>query len=236
MMIDTRRTVIGRLDSGYGPVLAEALRDVLSSPLSALRRPALIGHTASVPVVHTLEKFTKWNSVFAFDPRPEHVAYQRSKIKDPDRVTVLECRVTDLPPEVRDLSVVVNPFGLQEFPGEDRTYARVVRERAAADAVLLTLDWGPTRYPESIADLPGISDEVQFSKRSQLAPFGETEGWRLKDETSYDFFFVHTGEQVAAILPSAKAAVFREVVPADRIVEISSSVLLRRYEAAPVGF
>jgi hypothetical protein len=227
----TRRTDTGIQTSGYGVVFAHVMRDLLKAAAAALERPALVGQVARVPILQLLERHTAWGPIYAFDPRSENVEFQRQKVSDHHRVQLLDVGVTELPPEVRGIQIVINPLGLQEFPGEHLLYAASVRERCTADAEMVTMDWGLTDYPEDIVDLPGVRDEIKFAEDRQLAPFGEDSGWQLTAEHEYDFFLRHTGAQVAAILPEAKVPAFRRVVPEDRILDIRSSILVRHYAA-----
>jgi hypothetical protein len=151
---------------------------------------------------------------------------------DASRVRLLACDVTELPDDVHGLGCVFNPFGLQEFPGRDGEYADAVHRRVRDDAILQTLDWGLTSYPDDLTGLPGIADEIAFSARHQLAPFTPQQGWLLEKETVFEFHFEHTGEEIALILPPEAVGGFHRVVGSQQVVAVGSSVVYRFYRAA----
>lgn len=226
----TQDTVeVGQLTGGYGKVLAHAVSDIIDEYGAHADLRVLVGHTAAIPTVHLLERHTSWTPIFLFDDREDNLQYQRSKVQDPARVIDFQCRVQDLPPQVADLDLVINPFGLQEYPGEEHIYSAVTRQRCRTGATLVTLDWGLTDYAEDYRDLPGIRDEIAFSESKAVPVF--TEGWDLQEERQYRFFITHTPDQIQAILPVAARPRFAELTTGQDRVDVHSAVTMRTYRA-----
>lgn len=231
--VQTEVVDVGRQEAGYRHVLAVAAHAALSDVPPALRKsPALLGQVAATPFARVYDHRSRHEPLIAFDPRREHIDSQREMLGDSTRVRLLTCDVTELPADVGDLGCVFNPFGLQEFPGRDGEYADAVRPRARNDAILQTLDWGLTSYPDELTELPGIADEIAFSEKHQLAPFTPEQGWRLERETVFRFHFEHTGEEIALILPPEAVDGFHRVVDPEQVVAVGSSVVYRFYRAA----
>jgi hypothetical protein len=231
--VHTEVVDVGRQEAGYRHVLAVAAQAVLSDVPPALREsPALIGQVAATPFTRVYDRRSRHEPLIAFDPRREHIDSQREMLGAGSRVRLLTCDVTGLPADVAGLGCVVNPFGLQEFPGRDGEYADAVRRRVRNDAILQTLDWGLTSYPDELTDLPGIADEIAFSARHQLAPFTAAQGWRLEKEVVFAFHFEHTGEEIAVILPPEAVDGFHRVVDPEQVVAVGSSIVYRSYRAA----
>lgn len=220
---------VGQLTGGYGKVLASAARDILVRCAPSEPLKVLVGHTAAIPIVHILEKHTSWETIFIFDDRQDNIDYQLGKINSPERVRPFRCKVSDLPEEVSDLDLVINPFGLQEYPGEEQLYALETRSRCKDDATLVTLDWGLTNYEDRFVSIPGISDEIAFSEARATPIFRD--GWSLMDQVSYEFYISHTADQIEAIMPEHARSQFRGVVSEGEIINVYSTAIARYYRA-----
>lgn len=220
----------GTLVDGYGRPMAAAARSMLADiPARLCGTPALIVPTARTPFPRLLSRRTSHRPIWLADPSQEDLDWQRQDVDD--RAAFIAGGVDQLPACIQDVAFVLNPFGLQHTLAEAPQYASAVRRHTRNDALLLTLDWGPTRYPQDLASLSGIAEEIQFSIQSQLAPYSVETGWRLIKEMDFLFEVRHTVEGIAALLNDDNAARLRDAVLRDRVISVGSSVLYRLYEA-----
>jgi hypothetical protein len=230
--LDRETIQCGLVTDGYRMPMAVVSRFLLSDvPTHTAPVPTLVVPTARTPFPRVLGRRDGYQPLWLADPLDADLAWQRDQVGA--AAIYLTASPSTLPPELTDIELILNPFGLQHTIAEAPRYAGDVRRVAAPDAVLVTLDWGPTRYPNDLAGLPGIADEVRFAHDSQLLAFGEETGWALQREREIVFEMPHTVDHVAALLNEVNAATLRAAAAPDRVVEVGSSVIYRLYRALP---
>ncbi len=217
------------LTGGYPQLMVVVGQRMLADHPERLHSaPVLILPAAQMPFAYLFASRTKHYPIFIADQRLENLTWQRQKLPEGKGFYVL-VGVNELPIEVRGVGVVVNPFGLQhDLPNAPR-YASLVRERCLEGAMLQTLDWGVNRYPDAIAQLPGIAADIHYSAERLLEPYGTETGWRLIQEHEIPFSLPSTIESIAEKLGEAEATYVRTTFTQDILVE--SSVCYRSYEA-----
>jgi hypothetical protein len=151
-------------------------------PVEMREAAALVFPGGQSPFPLLLARCTAHRPLYLADQEAPALRWQRCHLGE----EVMEYHHVDgvatLPATLRDLGLVLNPFGLQHWPSEVPLYASLVRERCRRGAVLLTLDWGTIDYPQEIATLPGIAGEIRFNEQSLLPPYGPETGWQLRQE------------------------------------------------------
>ncbi len=224
-----RETVqCGVVEDGYGFPMAVAARYLLDdvSPTSTLIVP-----TAKTPFPRLLSRRAGYQPLWLADPSAEDLAWQRAQVGD--GATYIPASPATLVGQLSGIGLVLNPFGLQHTIAEAPAYGPLMRRLVGPDGSMVTLDWGPTRYPEDLAGLPGIADEVRFARSSQLEPFPEDTGWALLKEREIFFEMPHSVDHVAALLNAANAATLRAATDPGRVIEVGSPVIYRLYRALP---
>lgn len=191
---------------------------------------ALVAPTAVMPYPFLLHRFSSHRPLFLLDPDPADLEQQRSLVGD-KQVIYQTGGVADFPDSLQDLGLVLNPFGLQHWRREIPLYASAARKRSRDDGRLITLDWGRTRYPDTLADLPGIVEEVRFSEQALLPAYDEQSGWRLELEREICFALPYGVKDIIAQMSSEHAETFQlfaRELPDDAII-IGGSVIYRVY-------
>jgi hypothetical protein len=212
-------------------VFERLLQDI---PRGAGGRAALVSPTAKTLLPLLLRKLTTLCPLYLADPLHSNLEWQRAQVGS-DQIVYLVGSATELPDSLTGLGTVFNPFGLQHWPAEAPHYASIVRKHSRGDAHLFTLDWGKTDYPEDIAGLPGIAEEVRFSQKAQLAPYGLETGWRQVSELEVAFGLQHTIEDIAVLLNPEHAVLLRAAAhhrPGSLVI-VRSSIIYRHYEGVP---
>ncbi len=213
--------------------LAIAAREILNAiPAELAPVAALVLPAAQWPFPRLLARHASFHPLYLADPSDEALQWQRKQVGDNDSVVYCcVASVADLPASLQHLSLVLNPFGLQHRLDVASSYAPALRERCRSGAVLLTLDWGGIAYPQDLAALPGIVEEVDFAEQSRLAAFGPETGWKLVEEQEILYRVLHPVEEIAARLRTEHAEQLRQITSQREyaIVEIATSVVYRRY-------
>lgn len=227
----TRRIECGLLADSYRTPLAVVSKTFLADILALPQGAVLVLPTAKTPFPLVLSRMTNCRPLYLADPVASDLEWQRERVGN-DQTVYLESGATELPDSLQGLGVVLNPFGLQHWHSEAQQYAPTVRKHSRDDALLITLDWGRTRYPEDLADLPGIAEEVRFSEQSLLPPFGRETGWELVSQIEVAFDLQHTVSDIAVLLREEHAETLRKTVAhrESKAVAIGSSILYRRYK------
>ena len=216
------------LTGGYPQLMVKVGQCLLADlPPRLQSTAALILPAAQMPFPYLLATRTTHSPLFIGDPVLENLTWQRERVGE--RGIYALVRTSELPIEIQALGVVLNPFGLQHDLQNAPHYASLVRERCQTGALLLTLDWGINRYPDSIATLVGIAADIRYSTERILAPYGLETGWSLVQEREIPFKLYHPVEAAAQLLGSEEAAFVRSTFTQDILVE--SSVCYRHYEA-----
>ena len=222
----------GTLAGGYRQLHAGVFQLLLQDvPAQLTGTAALVSPASTTPFPFLLSRLTSHRPLYLADPSHEDLELQRSLVGD-DQAIYLASGVAELPDSPTGLGIVLNPFGLQHWTVEAPLYASAVRKRSRDDGRLFTLDWGITRYPEDLAGLPGIAEEVHFSEAALLSPYGPETGWRLLGEREIAFGLEHSVEDIAARLHGDHAELLRAAArhrQRSRIV-IGASVIYRLYE------
>jgi hypothetical protein len=211
---------------------AVAARCILAGiPGEVAAGAALVFPASQWPFPRLLGRHTSLHPLYLADPSHEALQWQQQQVGDDRAVYCLVAGIADLPDSLRDLGVVLNPFGLQHRMHEASLYAPALRERCRGGAVLLTLDWGDIVYPEDLAALPGIAEEVRFSEQLRLEAFGPETGWVLTQEQEILYRVLHPVEEIAARLLADHAEQLRQATTLRgcAVVEIATSVIYRRY-------
>jgi hypothetical protein len=198
-------------------------------------RAALVSPTAKTLLPFLLRKLTTLCPLYLADPSHSDLEWQHAQVGS-DQIVYLVGGTNELPDSLVGLGAVFNPFGLQHWSAEAPHYASAVRKHSRDDAHLFTLDWGKTDYPEDIAGLPGIAEEVRFSQKAQLAPYGRQTGWRQVSELEVAFGLQHTIEDIAVLLSLEHAALLRAATHhwSDSTVIVRSSIIYRHYKGVPL--
>jgi hypothetical protein len=213
--------------------LAIAARKILNViPVALAAGAALVFPAAQWPFPRLLARRTSFHPLYLADPSDEALQWQREQVGENDGVVYCcVASVTSLPDSLQNLGFVLNPFGLQHRFEDASSYAPVLRERCRGGAVLVTLDWGGISYPEDLAVLPGIVEEVRFAEQSCLAAFGPETGWKLGEAQEISYRMQYPLEMIAARLCTEHAEHLREITRGreSAIVEIATSVIYRCY-------
>ena len=230
--VTRRRVDCGTTLDGYRQPLALVCSHLLRDTQAGVAgSAALVSPTARTPFPLLLRRLASYHPLYLADPSREDLEWQRAQVGD-DQVEYLLGGAAELPDSLQGLGLVLNPFGLQHWPEEAPLYAQAVRAHCLGDAHLVTLDWGPTSYPDALAGLPGIAEEVRFSAQAALPAYGVETGWRLLGELEVTFGLPHSVEDIAVRLHAEHAARLREVastLPSPTVL-VGSSVIYRRYE------
>jgi len=233
--VTRRRVDCGTPVDGYRQPLALVCSHLLrDTPAGVAGTAALVSPTAKTPFPLLVRRLASHHPLYLADPSREDLEWQRSQVGD-DQVEYLVGGAAELPDSLQGLGLVLNPFGLQHWHIEAPLYAPAVRTHCRDDAHLVTLDWGATSYPEALAGLPGIAEEVRFSEQALLPPYGVETGWRLVGELEVTFGLLHSVEDIAVRLHSEHGARLRDAASTLQIltVLVGSSVIYRRYEGVP---
>lgn len=223
----------GLQDSQYRIAIASVSHRLLldMSPVSSKAETALIVPAMKSPFPRLLSRRTPFHSIYILDSENENIRWQITNIEAKEKCTFIvgdESKSLDL----KDVSFILNPFGLQHYADQSRYFGERVRTFAHNTALLATLDWGVTTYPEDLKDFPGISNEIQHSERLQLPPFSKRDGWEHIKETVFTFFVQHTIDEISTLLTGDHKVQFQRRFLPDRIIEVGSSIVYRLYEAS----
>lgn len=225
-----------RVDCGthvdYRQPLATVFEHLLQDiPQSIGETAALVSPAAKSPLPLLLSKLTSFHPLYLADPSHEDLLWQQAQVGD-NQIVYLVGGAAELPDSLTGLGAVFNPFGLQHWAAEAPQYASAVRKHSRDGAHLFTLDWGVTRYPEDIAGVPGIAEEVRFSEQTQLAAYGTETGWQLTRELEVVFGLQHTVEDIAVKLHGEHGTLLREATRHRESLEVTvgSSIIYRHYK------
>jgi len=222
----------GTLAGGYRQLHAMVFQFLLQDiPPQLTGTAALVSPAATTPFPFLLSRLTCHRPLYLADPSHQDLEMQRALVQD-DQAFYLHGGVSELPDSLTDLGIVLNPFGLQHWHAEAPRFASAVRKHSRDDGRLYTLDWGVTRYPDDFAGLPGIAEEIHFSRSALLCPYGPESGWRLLGEREIAFGLQHSVEEIATLLSGEHAELLRAAAQRRQspIIVIGSSVLYRQYE------
>lgn len=230
-MTESMLTDVGPIRGGYQQVIATAYLDLGATLFSQKEVDALVGPSASIPIQPFLSRQTKWRTCLIFDERDEHVAYQRSKIID-QRVMVVRGDVHDALGALPTAEIVVNPFGYQEFPDRQESYLKVIAGALSErNGLYVTLDWGPTRYADKYAAIPGIADDIAFSTRHSVPDHDEP--FHKVYSHEYLFAMTHTVDEVREMVPSEAQDTLNRAAGTASSIAVGSSLRVRAYELRP---
>lgn len=232
-MVPTSSFECGTLTDGYRMLHARVFQFLQQDMPPHLNGSILIAPAATTPFPLLYRHLFPNSFLCLADPSSEDLAFQHSLLGT-NQVAYFPGGVDDLPSSLTDLCVVLNPYGLQHWRAEAPRYASAVLGhcRGRGGAQLFTLDWGVTTYPEDLAGLPGIANEIHFSQAALLTAYGPETGWRLMRERIVRFGLLHAVEEIAEKLHQDHEELFRNVVRQQgrTTVVIGSSVIYRQYE------
>lgn len=222
----------GIQDSQYRTAMAAASHRLLSdiSRISSHSESALVVPAMKSPFPRLLSRRTSFHTIYVLDPEDENIRWQTLTIETKEKCTFVvgdESKSRNL----EGIGFVLNPFGLQHYPEQSKYFGERVRKLTHNAALLATLDWGLTTYPDDIKDFPGISNEIRHSELLQLPAFETRDGWEQVKETEFKFFVRHTVDEIAMLLTSDHGRQLREKFASDRNIEVGSSIIYRLYEA-----
>ncbi len=216
------------LTHGYPQLMVGVSQHMLADlPAHPESTPALVLPAAQMPFPYLFSSHTSFSPLFIADHSLENLTWQRERVGERAIYTLVESN--ELPMEIQDIGIVLNPFGLQHDLSRAPQYAVLVRERCKSHAMLITLDWGINKYPDPLATLQGIAADIRYSAERLLAPYGGETGWKLVQEREFPFKLPQAVEDVAHLLGEEEAAFVRSAFTQDILVE--SSVCYRRYAA-----
>lgn len=199
-------------------------------PVELGETAALVFPSSKEPLPLLLAKRTSHRPLYLADQEGSALEWQRQHLGVEGVEYHHVAGVATLPDTLQDLGIVINPFGLQHWPSEIPLYAPLMHERCRRGAVLLTLDWGPIHYPDDIARLPGIAQEIRFNEQSLLLPYSPETGWQLWKARTIHYGEEYTIEDLFALYPDQ--AVRRQSMSVERgRFVVRSSWIYRLYVA-----
>jgi hypothetical protein len=218
----------GCLGDGDAEFMTKAALQMLADlPEHLLTAPLLILPAAQTPFPWIFSQRMKPHPLIIADPRQENLDWQRVRVSNALYVLGGSADLADL----EHIGIVLNPLGLQHYPSEIPHYASRIRRWCRPHAIFMTLDWGHHRYPEILAQIPGIEHDIRHAAQRVLPPYGTETGWKLLQETELRFEYAFTIEALVKMLRKEDAARVRTAFSQDQPIIVGSSACYRRYEA-----
>src|SRR5581483_3069324 len=126
------------LTSGYPQLMVEIGQRMLADlPAHLAKAAVLILPAAQMPFPWLFGWHTVHTPLIVADPDEKNLAWQRERLGE-RAMYILAC-VDNLPTEIRNLGLVLNPFGLQHDWANAPHYAPRIRERCQSEGALITL-------------------------------------------------------------------------------------------------
>jgi hypothetical protein len=196
-------------------------------PVHLAQAAALVLPAARMPFPWFLLTYTACSPLIVADPDEKNLTWQQDRLGQ--RAIYVSARAQDLPPGIRGVGLALNPFGLQHDLAHAPFYASTIREHCQLQGALITLDWGENHYPDALAALPGIAEDIHYSRDRLLDPYTQETGWKLQQAWELPFTLPHTTQALVQKLTSEEAAVVHSTFTGD--ILIGASVIYRRYQA-----